>query len=46
MIATFDAERKILWENDTKGRILIHQFPVKKIASKLASGLRGTKIAP
>jgi hypothetical protein len=46
MIATPDAERKILWENDTKGQILIQQFLVKKRAFKLASGLKRYRNIP
>jgi hypothetical protein len=46
LIVTPDAESKILWENDIKGRILIRQFPVKKIAFKLASGPERYKNIP
>jgi len=46
LIVTPDADSKILWENDTKGQILIQQFLVKKIAFKLASGPERYKNIP
>jgi hypothetical protein len=46
LIVTPDADSKILWENDIKGRILIQQYPVKRIAFKLVSGLERYKNIP